>query len=446
MVTNSFGSLFLPDALSLLMFSLVVTVVFIVGSFSSRYLRGDSRYKLFFLILPILLGSILVMVTTDNLLLLLLSWTLNNALLVRLMIHKEQWRAAKASGQLAAKTFAFGSLSLGIAFVCFFVSTGTTSIHIITQAVSSDYYMQAGLVFLLISAMTQTGIWPFHKWLTSSLNSPTPVSALMHAGLINGGGFLLARFAALYLKSSGLLTIMFVAGIGTAILGTIWKLIQNDIKRMLACSTMAQMGFMLAQCGLGLFSSALVHLFWHGMFKANLFLGAGSAAQDLRHDQHSAPSLVTFGLALVIAVAGTSLFIMISHPGWPEANSRLVLFAVVLMAQTQLALPILRDNLISSTAKGFLVACFVGSIHGVSILAIDALLFPLNISQPQPLNLVHIIAIMLLAGSWLWMIFARSLFTRETPSARLLKLYVQALNGSQPHPATVTVHRNYYRI
>jgi NAD(P)H-quinone oxidoreductase subunit 5 len=446
MVTNSIGALFLPDSLSVLMLGLVFTVIFIVGSYSSRYLRGDSRYKHFFTVLPILVGSTVVMVTTDNLLLLLLSWTLNNLLLVRLMIHKEQWRAARASGQLAAKTFAFGSLFVGIAFTCFFLSTGTLSIHLITRVTGLDDYVQAGLVFLLIGAMMQSGIWPFHKWVISSLNSPTPVSALMHAGLINGGGFLLARFAPLYLKSSGLLTIMFIAGIGTAMLGTFWKLIQNDVKRMLACSTMAQMGFMLAQCGLGLFSSALVHLFWHGMFKANLFLGAASAAKEAPHEQNVAPSLTSFGLALIIALFGTSVFILVSHPGVPEANSRLVLFAVVFMAQTQLVVPILNKNLLVSTIKGLLAACLVASVHGASILGIEVLLAPLGISQPQPLNLVHAAGISVLAVSWIWMIFGRALFTCEVPSARVLKLYVQGLNGSQPHPTTVTVHRNYYSI
>jgi len=446
MVMDFIGSLFSPDPLSLLMSGLVGTIVFITGSYSSRYLRGDSRYKQFFLILPLLVGSILCMVTSDNLVLLLVSWSVNNALLVRLMTHKEQWRAAKASGRLAARMFDCGSLSVGVAFLCLFLSTGTVSIRTIIELPGLDYYRQVALVFLLVGAMMQSGVWPFHKWLTSSLNSPTPVSALMHAGLINGGGFLLARFAPLYLKSGGLLLIMFVAGIGTALLGTFWKLIQNDIKRMLACSTMAQMGFMLAQCGLGLFSAALAHLFWHAMFKANLFLGAGSAGQEARYDKDSPPSLGRFSLAIIIAVVGTSIFILASHGGWPEANSRLVLLAVVLMAQTQLVLPILSESTVRSTMKGLLAACLVGSIHGASILSVETLLAPMNITQPQPLNLIHVGALLLLAVAWVWMIFGRFVISSDSPSPRMLKLYVHLLNGSQPHPATITVHRNYYRI
>ena len=144
-------------------------------------------------------------------------------------------------------------------------------------------------------------------------------------------------------------------------------------------------------------------------------------------------------------MAGTSIFILVSHPGWPEVNSRLVLFVVVLMAQTQLALPILCDDGIGSAGKALLVACCVGAVHGASILSVDALLAPLDISQPQPLNLVHFAGLMVLGGSWLWMVFGRTVFTCDVPSARLLKLYVQALNASQPHPATVTVYRNYYQ-
>ena len=103
----------------------------------------------------------------------------------------------------------------------------------------------------------------------------------MHAGLVNGGGFLIVRFAPLYLNYPGILNIIFIIGLSTAIMGTLWKLMQSDIKRMLACSTMAQMGFMIAQCGLGLFSAAIAHIILHGLatqievaiFQANFFAG-----------------------------------------------------------------------------------------------------------------------------------------------------------------------------
>lgn len=446
MVMDFIRSLFVQDSLSLLMFCLIVTVVFIVGSFSSRYLRGDSRYTHFFLVLPFLVSSMVCMVTADNLILLFMSWTLNNLLLVRLMVHKAEWRAAQASGQLAAKILGSGSLAIGVAFLCFYLSTGTSSIHSIIHVSGADYYREVALVLLLVGAMMQSGVWPFHKWLTSSLNSPTPVSALMHAGLINAGGFLLARFAPLYLKSSSLLQVMFIAGICTAIIGTLWKLVQNDIKRMLACSTMAQMGFMLAQCGLGLFSAALAHLFWHGMFKANLFLGAGSAAQEIRYDHHSPSSVTGFLSAVLIAAAGTSLFIVISDADWPHMNSRLVLFAAVLMAQTQLVLPILIDNSLVSKVKGLLAVSLVGSVHGASILAVETLVAPLGITEPQPLSNLHEAGIFVLAVAWIWMIFEKGSPADKCPSQAMLRLYVRALNGSQPHPATITVHRNHYRI
>ena len=106
----------------------------------------------------------------------------------------------------------------------------------------------------------------------------------MHAGLINGGGFLLARFAPMLAIQPPILNLIFIAGITTALLGTLWKLMQSDVKRMLACSTMGQMGFMIAQCGLGLFPAAVAHLSWHGLFKAYLFLSTGSAAKEKRLD------------------------------------------------------------------------------------------------------------------------------------------------------------------
>ena len=166
----------------------------------------------------------------------------------------------------------------------------------------------------------------------------------MHAGLVNGGGFLLARFAPLYVEHSILLTAIFVIGLATALLGTLWKLMQSDVKRMLACSTMGQMGFMLAQCGLGLFPAAVAHLVWHGLFKAYLFLASGGAAQEKRLDLGYPPKPATFFLALLCGVAGSLGFALTSAQSWFAGDTTLVLMVVAFLAASQFALPILREK------------------------------------------------------------------------------------------------------
>ena len=223
-------------------------------------------------------------------------------------------------------------------------------------------------------------------------------------------------------------------GLITAIVGTFWKLMQTDIKRMLACSTMAQMGFMLVQCGLGLFSAAIAHIILHGIFKSYLFLSSGSAAQEKRLDLHYPPNFMSFIFALICGALGSYVFAMVSHKAWLAEDTSLLLVAITFIAGTGLALPILRKNILLKFPLALLVTSFAGAIYGFNIHVVE--FGSVNLFQPQALNLFHIIGLVLLALFWLWMIFSRHIPSR---------LYVSALNSSQPHPKTITVHRNYYK-
>ena len=327
-------SLIFLDRLALVMMALVSFVGLSVASFSSRYLRGDRRQGRFYLHLAALLLSLGLLVSADHLLLFFVTWAVSNLLLVRLMLHKPEWRAARESSWLALKNFSLGFLFLAGAFLILYEISGETSIQAILRGDvgAKRFLFAAGLIFL--SAMTQSALWPFHRWLTSSLNSPTPVSAIMHAGLVNGGGFLLARFAPLFLRQPAVLNAMFLMGVATALLGTLWKLMQSDIKRMLACSTMGQMGFMMAQCGLGLFPAAIAHLCWHGLFKAYLFLSSGSAAQEKRLDLEGPPRTGHFFLALACGAAAAALFSLVSGKELLTWDVHLFLVALALVAGT----------------------------------------------------------------------------------------------------------------
>ena len=443
-MTYFFTSLFYVDVLAKVMMALVIFIGLCVGSFAYRYLQGDIKYRLFFLQLSLLIASICVMVSADHLALLVGAWCLSNMLLVRLMIHKSSWQPAKASGLISAKNYCLGAACVVAAFIIFYGLTGETSIQSLLQDHPQSGLMLVPLALLLVGAMTQSAIWPFHRWLTSSLNSPTPVSAIMHAGLVNGGGFLLIRFAPLYLEQSYLLTTIFVIGIVSALLGTLWKLMQSDIKRMLACSTMGQMGFMLAQCGLGLFPAAAAHLIWHAMFKAYLFLASGSVAQEKRFDLSYPPSLLTFIYALGCGVVGSFGFALTSHESWLADNTTLVLIVVAFLAASQFSLPMLRQKTLQSLPYVFLATGFIGLAYGASVYVIIQLMKPMHVMQPQPLNGLHIIGIIALILSWLCIPYIRNSEKTESKEWRL-KGYVKALNASQPHPDTVTAHRNHYQ-
>jgi len=276
----------------------------------------------------------------------------------------------------------------------------------------------------------------------SSLNSPTPVSALMHAGLVNGGGFLLARFAPLFLKQPALLHGLFVAGLATALVGTFWKLLQSDVKRMLACSTMGQMGFMLMQCGMGLFAPAVSHLCWHGLFKAYLFLNAGSVVREKRVAVSASGNLaVRIPFALLAGIAGAAAFALISgiDPRFETTGCLMAGFAF--MAAAQLAWALLeKSSNIASLVAAPVVGLGSGGLYGLSVRLVEGVLTIPN--QAQPLDVVY--AAGFAVAAIVWIALNLNLASKLQSATAWQRLYVAALNGSQPHPKTVTAIRTTY--
>ncbi len=439
------SAFFSIDALATLMIALVSFMGCCIASFSYRYLQGDSQFRSFFIQLVALIFSVLIMVSANDLILLWGAWCVSNALLVRLMIHKSSWKAARASGTLAAKNYLLGALCMAIAFILLYLQNGDTNIQVLIHENSQSPLTLVALIFLLIAAMTQSAIYPFHRWLISSLNSPTPTSALMHAGIVNGGGLVLTRFALLFLQVPYLLTVIFIIGVATALIGTLWKLMQNDVKRMLACSTLGQMGFMIAQCGLGLFPAAVTHLIWHGLFKAYLFLASGSAAQEKRLDLGYPPKKLTFICALVCGAVGSFGFAFASGKSWDTTNTTLVIMMVAFLAATQFSLPILRSRTLKNLLLALLLTSMMSFIYGYSIYGIASIMEPMKLMRPQPINVFHIIGMILLSLAWLSILFIRNDSKRGKLPTWMLKNYVLALNASQPHPSTITTYRKHYQ-
>lgn len=440
---TNIASLFYLDSLTLIMGILITFVSISVAVFSSRYLDGDKAQGKFYVILLSLAVTALILASADHMLLFLIAWGIGNILLAQLMIHKASWKAAKESGKMAIRNFAIGFICLSTAFGFLYAQTGEASIQAIINDAHEEWPFAASLSLIFIAAMTQSALWPFHRWLTSSLNAPTPVCAVMHAGLVNGGGFLLVRFAPAYFEAHTLLTIMFSTGLLTAFLGTLWKLMQSDVKRMLACSTMGQMGFMILQCGLGLFPAAIAHLVWHGLFKAYLFLASGSAAQEQRLDLGYPPRASVFALSLACGIIGTYAFSVSSHLPFTTENTTLFLIGMSFIAAAQLAMPILQHETLRKLPLAIGAVAITGFLYGLSVRGFDSLM-P-NLLRPQPLNAIHLVGLSGLILAWVGILFGRNPDSVQKPSAWLLKFYVWMLNASQPHPKTVTTHRNDYQ-
>ncbi len=440
-----YSTYFNVDNLSLAMIALVCFIGICVASFSARYLKGDRAQGNFYIFLGLMILSVCTMVSTNHLLIMLISWTCSNYLLTRLMLHKSSWIAAVNSAKLAKRNFILGTTLLSAAFVLLYLETGHTSIVSINN---SELSAIAGItvgICIVLAAMTQSGILPFHRWLISSLNSPTPVSAIMHAGLVNGGGFLLARFAPLFLNQGILLNTIFTVGIISAIVGIIWKLMQNDVKRTLACSTVSQMGYMIAQCGLGLFPAAIAHLCWHGLFKAYLFLASGTAAQESRFVSDKPPTALHLLTAAVCSLLGTHVFALTTGLNILSGDTTTFIFFVTFISGTQLALTIVSQKILAKYSVAIIATALAGYGYGLSVNLFEHIIAPLNIYQPQSLNILHIIAMILLTGMWSTLHFTSKQKGFVYPRW-LLALYVKMLNASQPHPKTVTAYRNAYQF
>lgn len=434
------------NTLSLLLCSLILLVSFVVHRFSLRYMHGDRLYRRFFLLLSALTLSALTMVLADNLFLFWTAWSFSNLILVLLMIHKKDWVASKNSGVLAFYTLASGSVCLLIAFIILSLSYSTNSIQSLTQQPHFEHLsaLYLALSFILIAALTQSGLFPFHRWLISSLNSPTPVSALMHAGLVNGGGILLVKIAPLMILHQGLLTVLFLLGAVSALLGTLWKLMRHDVKKMLACSTMAQMGFMMMQCGVGLFAAAIAHLCWHGLFKAYLFLSSGSAVAQKKSEMTSSKtSPILLITSFIGGVAAMSSFAWVANKPITLVDASTFVLFFTFIAGAQLMISWIRSHQTGlSWVSGLLLASFSGLMYGLSIHLIEWLLPVLSTLQAPKLSTLHWIMMSLFGVFWVG--FNLGVNKKIEQSRIGCWFYMNLFNASQPSAKTMTALRSDY--
>ncbi len=289
------------DPLSALMAAAVAAISLIVHVYSIRYMADDPGYGRFFVMLDIMTVVILVMVTAGDLILLLAAWHLVGVLLYLLLSHDFTRDAVIRHAVPTFITHRLGDLPLLLAVVLLYQAYDTTRLPDLfaRMAEQPDVATAFGLPLMgvtaclvLLSAFAKSAQFPLHTWLPYSMEGPTPVSALMHAGIVNAGGFLINRFAPVFLHSGDVLQMAFAVGLITAIIGSILMLAQSDIKKSLGYSTMGQMGYMVMECGLGAFSLAIYHLIAHGVFKATLFLGSGSVIHAARKDDGVPPDEV----------------------------------------------------------------------------------------------------------------------------------------------------------
>lgn len=262
---------------------LVAFIGWVIVRYSQPYLSGEREERHYVRWLMATLATVALVVTTNHVLVLVLAWAATSLALHRLLTFFGDRPAAVVAAHKKFIVARLADLCMVAAAVLLYLAFGTLHIDQIgAQAVAAAQLppaAHAAVLLLALAALLKCAQLPFHGWLIQVMEAPTPVSALLHAGVVNLGGFVLMRFAPLVGEAPAAQALLVVVGTATAVLAALVMTTRISIKVMLAWSTTAQMGFMLMQCGLGLWGMALLHLVAHSLYKAHAFLAAGGAVR-----------------------------------------------------------------------------------------------------------------------------------------------------------------------
>ena len=284
---------FLLDPLSMIMLLVITGVGFLIHVYSTAYMKGETGLYRYFSYLNLFVFMMSLLVMAGNYLLLFVGWEgvgLCSYLLIGYYIER------KSAGDAAKKAFVVNRVGdacflLGVFLI--FKTFGTLEFGSLFETVSrthpqpeSGFTVLAAITLLLfLGATGKSAQIPLQVWLPDAMEGPTPVSALIHAAtMVTAGVYLVVRSAALYSRAPDVLLLVAIVGVLTALLAALTALVQRDIKKVLAYSTISQLGYMFMALGVGAFSTGIFHLFTHAFFKALLFLGAGSVLLRLHHE------------------------------------------------------------------------------------------------------------------------------------------------------------------
>ncbi|WP_370262397.1 NADH-quinone oxidoreductase subunit L [Limnobacter sp.] len=269
----------------LVLAALVQVLGLAIGSFSARYLQGETGQPRYVAALATVLAAVQLLLMADHWLVLIVAWSVVGLALQHLLcFYPDRPFASLAAHKKRLADLLADALLLFAAFLAW-LETGTGSLSVLSEHIANhgmSTALHACAVALVLAVVLRTALMPVHGWLIQVMEAPTPVSALLHAGVVNLGGFVLVLFAPLLGQSQVASGLLMVFGLGTAVLAGMVMLTRISIKVRLAWSTVAQMGFMLLECALGLYTLAALHLIGHSLYKAHTFLSASMAVRQTR--------------------------------------------------------------------------------------------------------------------------------------------------------------------
>ncbi len=308
------------DALGAVVMLLVAFVGWVIVRYSQRYLQGERQERHYVRWLLATLATVFLVVATNHVLVLALAWLATSLTLHHLLVFFNERPAAVVAAHKKFIVARLADLCMAGVVALLYVAFGTLNMDqlFVVAAAQPEWPVSAhaAIVLLALAALLNCAQLPFHGWLIQVMEAPTPVSALLHAGIVNLGGFVLIRFAPLVSEVPSAQVLLVVVGTTTAVLAALVMTTRISVKVMLAWSTCAQMGFMLMQCGMGAWDMALLHLLAHSLYKAHAFLSAGGVVQRSMVGKMAPASAPTGWGATALGMGAGTVMVLLAGGVW----------------------------------------------------------------------------------------------------------------------------------
>jgi len=311
----------MADQLTVTLVALVCMVGAVVQSFSLRYLQGDTTARRFFAAANVVVASMAIVCSSATLALLICGWVTAGAAFVAVLGCRADLPGVRAATRRTARMFVIGDMALVVSLVLLWLRVGDVNLAsppALAYAASHLGSLATPIALLIaLAVMTRSAQGLLGGWLPGTVAAPTPTSALLHAGVVNGGGILLLRLGVLAGSSMLVIAGLFIVATLTVAVATLAMRHRADVKGSLVFSTMGQMGFMIAECTVGAYLAAIVHLIGHALYKATLFFGSGSrVAREGQEPAAPSPQMPRLARTAAAGVSGAAaVAAMVAIPG-----------------------------------------------------------------------------------------------------------------------------------
>lgn len=433
------GALVYFDALGAVMLALVAFVGAMVMRYSRNYLDGDAGHGRFVRLLCLTVAAVLTMIVAGSLVVFAAGWIATSVVLHRLLVfYPERPKALLAARKKFVASRIGDACLLGAAALAWHAFGGADfpTLFGAAEAIRAGDAAPPELpwigVLVAAAALAKSAQLPLHGWLTEVMETPTPVSALLHAGIINAGGFLVVRMSPLVSLSVPALEVLAVVGALTALFASAVMLTQTSVKVSAAWSTVGQMGFMLLQCGLGAFSAATLHIVAHALYKAHAFLASGSAVDAARVARLAppvapSPALLAAALPLAAAVTLGVGFALGVTPAEKPGTS--VLAAILGIGVAHLVWTTLGAGTLALAVRGIAAAALVSAAYFALQLGFAHLLAGTVAPEAPPRTAFDAVLGAVLIGAFLAVLVLQALLPRRAERPAWRAAYVHLFNG-----------------